>query len=97
MFKRKSDRELESMSDADLANLSLTELQRIRNKRWAWQKSELTQRADNELKRRDPRKDWKCERCESSSFHEKRVRMIGSFTASLFGVETETFHVVICS
>jgi len=91
------DKELERMSDEELQNLSLPELQRIRNKRWANRKTDLVKRANDELDRRDPRKNWKCSKCNSMDFYEKEIRVTGSFMSSFLGVETQKFHVIICS
>jgi len=88
MAKSERDEELESMSSEKLAELTLSELQRIRNKRWAAENEELLQEAEDELSRRNPMKDWQCMRCRKSRYHTKK----GMVTSS-----TTRLHIVVCN
>lgn len=92
-----NDKELERMTDEELRALSLPELQRIRNRRWANGATDLVDRANKELERRDPRKNWSCTRCGSNVFREKQIRVAGPFWSSFLGIETEKFHVLACN
>ncbi|MEJ1464355.1 MAG: zinc ribbon domain-containing protein [Candidatus Sedimenticola sp. (ex Thyasira tokunagai)] len=94
---RKTDWDLERLTDEQLSQLPLAELQRIRNKRWAHDLEELKQRAEQELKRRDPRSNWACQKCGKTTYHQKEVRVSGGLTSSWLNVETNKFHVVICN
>lgn len=96
-LKPKDDLELEQMSDEQLADLPLIELQRIRNKRWANDLDHLVLRADQELARRDPRRNWVCVRCSKARFHEHEMRAPGSFSESFFGWHRQKFHAIICN
>ena len=95
--KKETDWDLKTLSDKKLESLPLAELQRIRNKRWANNLEALQLRAEAELRRRDPRIDWKCTRCGKEHFHEKEIRTTGSFTESFLGWERNKFHAVICN
>ncbi|MEM1189736.1 MAG: zinc ribbon domain-containing protein [Pseudomonadota bacterium] len=85
------------LSDEALESLSLEDLQRIRNKRWAHGLKELQARADAELARRDPRTDWKCLRCGREHFHEREIRVSGGFLESFWGWERNQYHVLVCN
>jgi len=97
MSKHDPDWDIKELSDEALQELSLSELMRVRNKRWANQKSDLAARADAEIARRDPRRNWKCLRCHHEIFHEKQVRVSGGLASSWLGIETEKFHAIICN
>lgn len=97
MFKSKRDKELESLSPDQLSELSLEELQRIRNKRWAFQKSDLKKEAEAELARRNPMRDWSCLRCGKDKYHSKPARVASSLADSYFDMESSRYHVVICN
>ena len=92
-----NDKELKRMSDEELRALPLHELQRIRDKRWAWQQHELEARAQKEVERRDPRKSWSCLRCGTEKFHQREARIAGSLIASWLGLETTKYHVIVCN
>lgn len=89
--------DLKELSDEALRELPLSELMRVRNKRWANRKTDLVARAEAEIARRDPRKDWKCLRCDHGIFHEKEIRVSGGLASSWLGVETERFHAIVCN
>ena len=93
----KTDWDLEKLSDEHLAELPLAELQRILNKRWAHGLKELQERAEQELRRRDPRNNWSCSRCGKAAYHEKEIRTSGGLTSSWLNIETNKFHVVVCN
>ncbi len=95
--KNDHDWDLRSLTDEQLELLPLDELQRIRNKRWAHDLEELQKRAEAELTRRDPRKDWKCLRCGRVHFHEKEIRVSGGFAESFLGWERNKYHAIICN
>ena len=100
MFWRKNpktDWDLERLSDEDLANLSLPELQRILNKRWAHGLEELQKRAEDELKRRDPRTNWSCVRCGKTRFYEKEIRVAGGFGESFLNWQRHKYHAIVCN
>ncbi len=100
MFRRHindHDWDLESLTDEQLEILPLDVLQRIRNKRWANGLEELQNRANEELARRNPRKDWKCLRCGKEHFREKEIRVAGGFAESFLGWERNKYHVIICN
>ena len=100
MFGKKRnnrDWDLQRLTDEELESLSLAELQRIRNKRWANNLHELQQRAQNELDRRDPRIDWKCLRCGKTHYYEKEIRVSGGFAESFLGWERNKYHAIICN
>ena len=91
------DWDLERLTNEELEKLSLHELQRIRNKRWAHGLKELQERAESELKRRDPRNDWQCLRCGKAEYSESQVRVAGSFAESFLGWERTKYHTITCS
>ncbi|WP_299022746.1 zinc ribbon domain-containing protein [uncultured Photobacterium sp.] len=95
--RKKSDPELELMTDEELSSLTLMELQRIRNKRWANSLDDLVQRADEELSRRDPRRNWACTRCDKTAFHEQEIRVSGGFMDSFMGWERNKYHAITCN
>lgn len=100
MFRRKSkkpDWDLLKLSDEELEFLPLEELQRIRNKRWANGLEDLQKRAEEELARRDPRKNWSCNRCSKTHFHEHEVRVAGGFAEAFLGWERNKYHVIVCN
>ena len=84
-LNKKTDWDLFKLSDEELALIPLAELQRVRNKRWAYGAKELRERADAELARRDPRKNWICIRCNRQHFHQKEMRVSGGFMESFLG------------
>jgi len=75
-------------SPENLSELTLVELQKVRNKLWSTQNTELLQKAESELDRRNPTKDWNCLRCGKSEFH---VQTGASVSAST------KMHIVICN
>jgi len=95
--KSDTDWDLKKLTNEQLENLPLVELQRIRNKRWAHGLDELRIRAENELKRRDPRTNWACNRCTRNNFHEKEIRVSGSFVESFLNVEANKYHAIVCN
>ena len=95
--KKDHDWDLRSLTDEQLESLPLDELQRIRNKRWANGLEELQKRAEVELARRDPRKDWKCLRCGKEHFSEKEIRVSGGFAESFLGWERNKYHALVCN
>lgn len=100
MFRRKSkkpDWDLLKLSDEELERLPLEELQRIRNKCWANDLKDLQKTADEELARRDPKKNWYCIRCGKTHFHEHEVRVAGSFVEAFIGWERNKYHVIACN
>lgn len=94
---RKTDRDLEKFSDEELSLIPLAELQRISNKRWAHGLDDLHLRAKEELKRRDPRRDWRCNRCGKEHFHQKEIRVSGGFMESFLGWERNLYHAIVCN
>lgn len=88
---------MKRLSEEELSLLPLVDLQRIRNKRWAHGLKELQKRVQEELERRDPRKDWVCTRCENTHFHEKEIRVAGGFLSSFIGWERHKYHALICN
>ncbi|MGJ8671006.1 MAG: zinc ribbon domain-containing protein [Oceanococcus sp.] len=94
---KRFEKDFKSLTPEEIAQIPLSELQRIRNKRWAFGKKELLAQVEEELARRDPRPSWACTRCESTMFHEKQIRVAGGLTSALIGVETEKFHAVVCN
>ena len=96
-MRSKWDKELQKMTDEELSELTLEELIRLRNKRWAWQKPQLEKRAQEELERRNPKKNWKCSGCGRTKYHEKEARVAGSIISSWFGLESNKFHALICN
>ncbi|NKI34345.1 hypothetical protein HFP89_04120 [Wenzhouxiangella sp. XN79A] len=86
-----------AISNLDLKTMPLSDLQRFRSKRWRERDGDLKERVEAELKRRDPRNDWQCRRCEHRIFHEKQIRASGSAAWAWLGVETEKFHAVVCN
>ncbi len=100
LFNKKNpetDWDLEHLTDQQLHDLPLFELQRIRNKRWAHGLDELQKRAEDELKRRDPRENWECLRCGNKAYHQKEIRVSGGLTSSWLNLETEKYHALICN
>ena len=100
MFRKdKSDHDwdLRELTDEQLESLPLKELQRIRNKRWANGLKELKNRAEEELNRRDPRRNWKCLRCGKKGFHEKQIRVSGGLAESFLDWERNKYHVIVCN
>ena len=100
MFKKHKndpDWDLRKLTDEQLESLPLQELQRIRNKRWAHGLEELKERADSELKRRDPKVNWQCTRCGREKFHQKEIRVSGGFGESFLGWERNKYHAIICN
>jgi len=100
IFNKKNpetDWDLERLTDDQLSQLPLAELQRIKSKRWAHGLKELQERAEQELKRRDPRENWSCLRCGKSEYHQKVVRVSGGLTSSWLNIETNKFHVIVCN
>lgn len=95
--KKNPDWDLSKLTDAELELLPLSELQRIRNKRWAHGLKELQARAEAELNRRDPRNNWKCNRCGKMHFHEKEIRVSGGFGESFPGWERNKYHAIVCN
>ena len=99
MFKRKNDPDwdLKRLTDEELELLPLAELQRIINKRWSYNRIELLERAEAELSRRNPKNNWKCQRCNREHYHEKEIRVSGGFMQGFLGLETDKYHAVICN
>lgn len=97
MSIEKHNKELSSYTKEELAELPLDELQRLRNKRWAWQKPELVIEVEEELAKRSPMKNWHCLRCGKNKYHTKQARVAASLAASWMGLETSKYHVVICN
>lgn len=97
MFRRKKDWEYTKLSDEELASLSVIELQQLIDRRWSRGLKELEQRAIEELSRRNPRKDWQCLRCNKRKYHEKEIRVSGSFITSFLGWEQNKYHVLVCN
>jgi len=95
--KKDPDWDLRKLTDEELEFIPLEELQRIRNKRWANGKEELLARADAELARRDPRRNWKCNKCGREHFYEREMRVPGGFLESYFGWERNQYHAIICN
>ena len=95
MFKLKKnvnpDWDLEKLTDEQLSQVPLAELQRIRNKRWAHGLEYLEKRASEELARRDPKKNWSCNRCGNTKFHQKEMRASSGFW------ESTKYHALICN
>ena len=91
------DWDLNKLSDEKLEELTLPELQRINNKRWSHGLEELQERAEDELARRNPLKNWACQKCNKQKYHQKEMRVAGGFLASFLGWETEKYHAVICN
>ncbi len=96
-WRKQPDPELQEFTDEELALIPLSELQRIRNKRWANGKDELVQRADAELARRDPRSNWECLRCGGKRYHEKEMRVSGGFWEGFLNWEKHKYHVLVCN
>jgi len=96
-LNKKTDWDLFKLTDEELARVPLTELQRIRNKRWAHGATELRKRADAELEKRDPRRNWSCSRCEKTHYHQKEIRVTGGFLESFIGWERNKYHAIICN
>ena len=96
-FNKKTDWDLLELTDEQLSKVPLDELQRIRDKRWAHGLEALQKRAEEELKRRDPRLNWKCLRCNSEHYHQKEIRVAGSFATSIWGWETNKYHAITCN
>lgn len=96
-FKHKMDWDLNKLSADELEQLTLPELQRIINKRWANGLEALQERAEKELARRNPLANWSCKACNKPKYHEKEMRVAGGFLASFLGWETEKYHAVICN
>ena len=99
MFEHKQQPgwDLVELTDKELEAIPLEELQRIRNKRWAHGLHKLQARADAELARRDPRKNWKCLRCGREHFQERQIRVSGGFLESFWGWERNQYHVLVCN
>lgn len=100
MLKRNKDDyywDLMKLSDEELEALPLHELQRIRNKRWANGLEELTERANAELRRRDPKVSWECTRCGRKKYHQKEIRVSGGFVQSFLGWERNKYHAITCN
>ncbi len=96
-LNKDTDWDMLKLSDDDLALIPLEELQRIRNKRWAHGLKELQQRADAELSRRDPRKNWECTKCHKTKYHEREIRVSGGFMESIFSWERNKYHAIVCN
>ena len=96
-FPHKMDWDLNRLTDEELSQLPLIVLQRIRNKRWANNLKELQKRAEDELKRRDPRNNWTCKRCGRDKYHEKEIRVAGGFLESFWGWERNKYHALVCN
>lgn len=100
MFRKRSpttDRDLDKLIDEQLSLLPLSELQRIRSKRWAHGIKERRQRAEDELSRRDPRKTSSCARCANDHYRENEIRVAGSFGESFLGWERNKLHAIVCN
>lgn len=99
LFKRNKDPDwdLRMLSDKELELLTLEELQRIRNKRMAFGMEELRKRAEEELWKRDPRRDWCCLRCGKHYFQEKEILVSGGLFEAWLGWERNKYHAIICN
>ncbi len=96
-LNKDTDWDLLKLSDEKLASLTLEELQRVRNKRWAHSAHELIDRANAEIARRNPKTDWSCLRCGKDKFHEKEIRVSGGFLESFWGWERNRYHAIVCN
>lgn len=94
---KRFEKDFASLSDEELSQIPLYELQRIRNKRWAFGRKDLAEQAQQELYRRDPRNKWACTRCKCENFHEKQIRVAGSLAMSWLNIESEKFHAIVCN
>ncbi len=83
------------LTDKDLEEMTLVELQQARRKRWA--SDQQLKRISQELARRDPLTDWSCQRCGREKYHEKEIFTDGSYGDSMFQWERYKFHAVICN
>lgn len=97
IYKKNTNWDLNKLTDEELGLLPLNQLQRIRNKRWANGLKELQQRAEDELQRRDPRKNWQCLRCGKPHFHQTEIRVTSSFIESFLGWERNKYHALVCN
>ena len=77
-------------------DLSLAELQRASNLAWAEERAGDLARYNDEIRRRDPRRDWHCLRCGHDRFEESGVRIAGGRVSSILDIATAKFHTITC-
>lgn len=93
----KHDKDFTNFTPLELSLIPITELQRIRNKRWAFGLKALQHQAEEELKRRDPRTNWACLRCGNTRFNESEMRVSGGFLESWLGWERKKYLAIACN
>ncbi len=87
---------VEPLTDAELHQAPLAFLQRVLERRRRLGNADLVVRAEAEIRRRDPRQSWECERCRNHAFHEKKLKMASGPVTAMFRLDAETFHALIC-
>jgi predicted nucleic-acid-binding Zn-ribbon protein len=93
----KKEKKLELFTLEELSLLSYRQLIAISNKtRWGRSHKQIKQQVNEELKRRDPRKNWVCKSCGNSKFHEKQIRVSGGFFESYLDWDRNKYHAVVC-